>query len=176
MTTVTVAFAYVLEPGDVSALAGYLTQSNPEYRRSRDSLIGWILIFSAVLAVVFGIYEGAGASIFVMVLGSVGAWYYWRTYPVNVARMTQRMYAADPKPGMFDRQEVSFSAEGAVIDNGIVRSDMKWSAFVRWVETAEHLFLFTSALEAVIIPKRSFVGDQMRELLGLFRAHIKAAV
>ncbi len=56
-----------------------------------------------------------------------------------------------------------------IIDDGRKRSEIRWHAFERFVETPEHFLIYGSAHGFTIIPKRSFGSpagaDEFRELL-----------
>lgn len=82
---------------------------------------------------------------------------------------------------MEDEDNRSFFLETTydITDAGITRKDAntevkyQWDAFVRKEETAEYYFLFTSALQAIIFPKRIFkIAEDKKQFEKLLSQHL----
>jgi hypothetical protein len=64
---------------------------------------------------------------------------------------------------LFGHQAVAISAEGIFAKNAGSESKIRWSAVQPLREGAEHFYLFMSATNALIIPKRCFKADEARD-------------
>ena len=90
---------------------------------------------------------------------------------VNRPRWLGRMRKQTDVPenrNMTGRRTVEFGDEIVKITSDISESAMQWDAFVRFAESPEYFFLYISALQAHIIPKRAMSAaevDGLRQIL-----------
>lgn len=78
--------------------------------------------------------------------------------------------AADPaNSSMFTEMEIQVSPAGIKVTGSSITSTYQWCAFTRKSENDTHFFLFTSAIQALILPKTAFSSqeslDEFRQLL-----------
>jgi hypothetical protein len=74
-------------------------------------------------------------------------------------RNLRRMFAEGESKGYFGPCSLSIAAEGVVETKSSGESIRKWAAISRIVVTSQHVFIYSSALEAFILPKRAFDDD-----------------
>ena len=67
----------------------------------------------------------------------------------------------------------TFSETGIIYKDEYKETNFQWNAFVRKEETADYYFLFTSALQALIFPKRVFkTAEDKRQFEKLLSQHL----
>jgi hypothetical protein len=64
---------------------------------------------------------------------------------------------------MFGPQRVAISPEGLLASNKTIESKIAWAAVQQIAEAEKHLFLFTSAMNAIVIPKTAFKSDEAKQ-------------
>jgi len=64
---------------------------------------------------------------------------------------------------MFGPQRVTISPEGIRASNRMSESLTTWAAVQQVAEGEKHLFLFTSAMHAIVIPKTAFKSDEAKQ-------------
>ncbi|HET6847196.1 MAG TPA: YcxB family protein, partial [Anaerolineales bacterium] len=64
---------------------------------------------------------------------------------------------------LFGPQTLSISADGILARNRSSESKIKWAAVQQVAESKRQLFLFTSAIGAVVIPKNCFKSDAEKQ-------------
>jgi hypothetical protein len=76
---------------------------------------------------------------------------------------------------MFGPQRVAISPERILASNKTTESKIAWAAVQQIAEGEKHLFLFTSAMNAIVIPKTAFKSDEVKqEFVRLVEAYRKA--
>jgi hypothetical protein len=69
------------------------------------------------------------------------------------------MIAEGESKGYFGPCSLSIAAEGIVETKPNGESKRKWAAVTRIVVTSQHVFVYTSPVEAFILPRRAFDSD-----------------
>ena len=76
---------------------------------------------------------------------------------------------------MFGPQRVAIAPEGILASNKTSESKLAWAAVQQVAEGEKHLFLFTSTMHAIVIPKIAFKSDEAkREFVRLVESYRKA--
>lgn len=75
----------------------------------------------------------------------------------------------EARPDLHRHQTMDISAEGITTSDTITRHEFRWPAFVKGEETKNLFLLFTSESQAMMIPKRSFSGEQTEAMRNLMR-------
>jgi hypothetical protein len=100
-------------------------------------------------------------------------------YPPLARRLTVDRLRKILKEGnnetMFGPQRVAISPEGLLASNKTTESKIAWAAVQQVAEGEKHLFLFTSAMHAIVIPKTAFKSeDAKQEFVRLVESYRKA--
>jgi hypothetical protein len=75
-------------------------------------------------------------------------------------------------PVLREPRRVEFSDDGVKTDAGIASSQVRWKAFLRYVESTDTFLLYTSPACFAIVPKRVLQAEQVNELRQLLQTHI----
>ncbi len=79
----------------------------------------------------------------------------------------QRVYrrAALSNVGAFlADQTIEATAESIVIETTVSRAVLQWKAFIDRVEDESHLFLFLDNVQAIVVPKRALMAEQLEQV------------
>jgi hypothetical protein len=84
-------------------------------------------------------------------------------YPVLVRQSTlgrlRKLVREGKNDTLFGRQTVTILSEGILARNQSAESKIQWAAVQQVAESERQLFLFTSAISALIIPKNCFKSE-----------------
>ncbi len=81
----------------------------------------------------------------------------------NIKRQAQRIVDNEENQSMFLEGQLEINEAGITKKNELETLRLSWAAFTRKQETAAHYFLFTNSLQALIIPKRVFKGEELQQ-------------
>ena len=100
-------------------------------------------------------------------------------YPVLLRKATRGRLKQLIREGnndtLFGPQTLSISADGILARNRSSESRIKWAALQQVVEGKKQLFLFTSAIGALVIPKNCFTSEaDMQNFLQLVDKYRRA--
>ncbi len=99
-----------------------------------------------------------------------------RFFRQNIERQTKKMLAEGQNRGLLGRQEVEVDAHGVVERNGHGEVRARWSSVERIRVTRAQILIYTSAVQAIVVPRRVLRGGQDEELLeALEDAWVEAA-
>jgi hypothetical protein len=88
-------------------------------------------------------------------------------YPPLVRRTTvgslRKMLKEGNNETMFGPQRVAISPEGILASNKTVESKLAWAGVQQLAEGEKHLFVFTSAMNAIVIPKTAFRSEEAKQ-------------
>src|SRR5262249_38627027 len=79
--------------------------------------------------------------------------------PQLAERYVRRIYKGSEGKGEFRRRCLSLSPEGLHTVSEVTDSLTKWPAIEKIAVTDEHLFLYISLTQAIIVPKRAFDAE-----------------
>ena len=74
-----------------------------------------------------------------------------------------RMFQEGQNKGMAAPTTLSIDESGIEANNGLGTSKLLWTAIERLAVTDEYAFLYVSAMNAVVVPKRAFASDAQRQ-------------
>lgn len=85
-----------------------------------------------------------------------------------------KQFAVSPSnSSYFIQKEIIFSETGLALKDNLSDSTFRWKSFIKKYENEEYYFLFTSSIQALIIPKRITKTEAEKEVLHkLFLQHL----
>jgi hypothetical protein len=162
----TMTFTYQFEPADWIAFSLHYLRNSRTHHRQRLRARFWFLAAFLALSLIlfFETEKDRGLVINFSVVGVVGFFAYPKVYDDAVMKR-MRKYGDDPDNAKWwGRQTVTFSAEGIRICRSTAESRLAWSNVVRLAETPDHLFVYISAAEAIVVPRRSLEGASFEDV------------
>lgn len=84
----------------------------------------------------------------------------------------KKMYLQPGNDIYFGQKEITLSEDGITITDTGTETKISWQYILKVNDTPEHFLVYTSALNAVIIPKRCLTGEQPSELRELFGRYV----
>lgn len=85
----------------------------------------------------------------------------------NIKAKTSQIFKSADNRFMFGHRTMTFRPDGFDVETEVTRQSMVWQGVIKWGETDERLFLYTSALNAYIIPKGMLGAGETEELRSL---------
>jgi len=90
----------------------------------------------------------------------------------NTLRRAQKI-ADDPgNSPIFQQFALDVSETGLSVKGALSETRYQWKAFIKKQETKDYYFLFTSGIQAMIIPKRIFNKDERMQFEKLLSQHL----
>lgn len=74
----------------------------------------------------------------------------------NTVKQAEKITDDPANNSIFSEQSMIISENGIMTKDPLVEVSYQWKAFIKKQESKEYYFLFTSAIQALIIPKRIF--------------------
>jgi hypothetical protein len=103
--------------------------------------------------------------------------YFPWAYRRKLRKIVDGMVGEGQNRGLFGRHRVTISPEGVTDSGELGQTSAAWRAVERVAAADEHVFIYTNALAAVIIPRRAFVGpSEFGEFVFTARGHHEKAV
>jgi hypothetical protein len=168
-------FTFSFEPADwIDFNAHHLKNSRIHRRQRFWARMGFLSAF-LVLSLVLVLTEekGLGFAVCFSVVGVVGFLAYPSVYDDSVMKRIRRLADDPDNMKVFGTVSMTLSPEGLRVSRPGEETALAWSRVLRLVETADHVFLYVSALDAIIIPRRSLEGvsfdgvnSKLREYVG----------
>jgi hypothetical protein len=91
----------------------------------------------------------------------------------NITRQADKIVSNPDNQSIFLPGTLTASDTGLTIRNEIAESKYQWKGFIRKQESAQYYFLFLSAIQGVIIPKRIFnTADEKSQFEKLLQQHL----
>lgn len=137
---------------DMRAFTNYY-YSRGKGRRSLYLIAGAVLLFVAYRLFKDGFSTPVLLGTVFPVLMMLALW--WAIYRFTVRR------SMTLAPQMREPRQCTITPEGLNVAAETFTSTYTWDEFQKKVETPEAFLLFTSAMTAVILPKRAFTPEQM---------------
>lgn len=155
-----VSVKYTITPEDYTNYFMYVMWDAPERKKARlKYYLRQILLNGGIIALLIftqiyryqsnTLYIYAGIILFVMAVQLLSG-------RVNTKKQADKIIANEENQSFFLETLYDISDAGILRKDENEETKYQWKAFVRKEETAEYYFLFTSALQAVIFPKRVF--------------------
>ncbi|MEX1231431.1 MAG: YcxB family protein [Planctomycetaceae bacterium] len=157
--------SYELLPDDFAAFIEFHQQSSPVARRQR---LGCFAIgLAALLVLPVGILLmtdkprlEAAINIWPLLLGPIlfavfiVPYVRWRT-----RQMSRRLLTEGTNAGFYGACDLAIDSEGLTESRPSGSTSRKWTSVERIVTTPQHLFVYTSGIEAFVVPRRAFGTD-----------------
>jgi hypothetical protein len=81
----------------------------------------------------------------------------------STRKRIERMFREGQNKGMTKLTTLSIGQDGMEANNGLSTSKLVWSAIEKMSITDEYIFIYISALNAVVVPKRAFATEGQRQ-------------
>ena len=78
----------------------------------------------------------------------------------NTLRSAEKITDDPNNSSIFQEITMTVSETGIIAKNALVESSYQWKSFIKKQESKDYYFLFTSSIQAMIIPKRIFNKDE----------------
>jgi hypothetical protein len=163
-----IEFANTLD--DIRAFTVYHYQHSPTVRRQK--LIGQIVYtivcvgaYSLVVLLLTGnrlatspttaaIYAGVG-----LIMAVVVFFRFRSRFEGTLTRNAEKLYKEGKNVGLFESRTITLDADGVRHESPASNSFTRWSSIEKVAVTADYLFIYYSALTALVIPRRAFADD-----------------
>jgi YcxB-like protein len=91
----------------------------------------------------------------------------------NVAKQAEKVTLDENNASIFSEKIMEIDDGGILIKDAVMESRFRWQAFIKKQENTNYYFLFTSAIEAIIIPKRIFkIAEEKSRFEKLLMQHL----
>lgn len=157
-----ISIEYTLDENDVIALQDHYQKSSPERRRFNQFFLVVVALTLALgiaevvllwkgeeIAIDYGTWVVLFCVLFVYILGK------HRSAAQSVKRVLSRGQNRD----LFSPQRLTMSGEGIQTSSPYQNSRISWGAVEKVFKTDEHVFMFLSAMSALIVPRTAFPTD-----------------
>lgn len=168
---------YALTEADYASYYTFVMWDAPERKKTkvkyylRQLLVNALIIAAILYSNLFRfqllyVYAYAG----IVVLGAAWQIFYSRT---NIRQQGMKV-AEDPEnSALYLEVQLDINDSGINKKNSVLETKYSWQAFNKKEETPAHYFLFTSSVEALIIPKRIFkTAEEKQQFEKLMLQHL----
>jgi YcxB-like protein len=164
----TLTAEYELTKEDWSAFNFYHHFHSPtarrQYRRAWFFSVVLVLVLCLVISVLASLNSPRPGSTFVALLPLYSGvlfclfWFPW-VYRRKVRKIVAGMIGEGRNRTLLGRQRVTISPEGISRSSDFDQSTISWSGIEQVVKDKNYAFVYTSALSAIIVPRRAFADD-----------------
>jgi hypothetical protein len=122
-----------------------------------------LLVIGLTLGLVYILDRDKQLSLFALFAAVIGGALFFLIYPrliePNLRKQLEKMLHEGKNDGVIGQQTLALTPEGII--NGTPTGEQKifWPAVEKVAATAEHVFIYVSALSAAIIPRRNFASE-----------------
>jgi len=168
---------YNLTLDDVLAFNRYHMAHSPSMRRQR-----WIIVwgFPLLLLLVAGITaarEPSRGSIGLAIILPLAFHLFFRLrWGRGVQRQIRKMYSEGKNADMLGEQVLELLPDGLFVRSPLSETKLLWPAVERVESTDAHLFIYTSAVGAHVIPRSSVLEGDFDEFKNALLERYRAAV
>ncbi len=81
----------------------------------------------------------------------------------STKKRIERMFREGQNKGMAKLTTLSIGQDSMEANNGLSTSKLVWSAIEKMSVTDEYIFMYVSAMNAVVVPKRAFATEAQRQ-------------
>lgn len=165
---------YTLTNDDYIAFNQYAAKHTPAIvGQSRRIRTTGTLAAAVMAAVVFWLVSHDVATAVLMTAAAAGVmWFIWPATQRRAVDAQLNRLAKTGELGRLGATVLTWDSDGLTESATASRAIVGWERVRRVEETAQHLFVFTGDLEALIVPKRA--GDGAAELGRIARARLAA--
>jgi hypothetical protein len=152
---------YRLTEEDVAAFAERHAATSPTMRRARRrNLVIAAIAFAVLGACFWDATKDAGLGITIAVTGLIFVLLYPLVLKDQIRKATLRLYREGKNLALAKPITLRADPEELFVDAASGSSTIRWEYIERADQTTDHLFLFTSAMNAVVVPKAGVIaGD-----------------
>ena len=161
MSALLAQVSYVLTMADIHAFNLHYAQTSPVVRRGRLRMRLAMSFFLAALLGALG--WGAHAGFGFWLTGALIILFWFAIFPRRLEAMqrgfTERTYGSGKNLGLLGPHTVELTDEGVVERTAVRELKVKWEAVERVAHSEEHLYIWTSGFNALVLPKRAFESE-----------------
>ena len=162
--------SYELTMDDIHAFNRHYGAESGVVKSSRMKVRLAMTFFLAALLGALGWGAHAGLGFWLVGTLILLAWY--ALFPRRIESMnrsfTERTYASGKNVGLLGSHTVELTEEGVVERTPVRELKVKWQAVERVASSEQHLFIWTSGFNALVVPRRAFESE---DALKAFAAH-----
>ena len=153
-------FTYQFEPADWIAFnVHYLKNSRVHQRQRFWACFGVVVGFLALgLVVLLAREKDVGLAISLSVIGVVMFFAYPKVYDDSILKRIKKTVDDPDNAKTFGRETVTLTPEGFHTSRPGAEATIAWDNVLKLAETPDHIFLYLSAVNAIVIPRRSLEG------------------
>ncbi len=135
----------------------------------RQLLLMQVLTGLLVIPLAFGIFYLVYHSInaFAVVVSVLAGVLAFALYPQSNRKSTigriRKMLSEGGNTALLGHQVISLSPEGIFVKNQAVESKIAWSTVGKIAENDKYVYLYTSSINALVIPKKCFQSDKEKQ-------------
>jgi len=159
-------FTYQLEAADWIAFNVHCLKNSRVHRRQRFwtclGVPSAILVLGLIGSLV--IQKDSGFAIASCVICVVVFFAYPKVYDDSILKRLKRIMDDPENTKAFGRQTVTLSPDGYHSSRPGAEATIAWDHVVRLAETSDHVFLYLSAIDAIVIPRRSVEGASFEDV------------
>lgn len=89
--------------------------------------------------------------------------FYPRHYYWIIKRSVKKMLKEGKNKGMLGSKTIELNEDNIISAGENSESNVKWSTVERYKETKDYIYIYISAVEAYIVPKRAFKDEKEKE-------------
>ena len=162
--------SYVLTMADIHAFNAHYARESPVARAGRMKVRFALTFFLAALLGALG--WGAQATLGFWLLGTIILLAWFSLFPRRLEamqrRFTERTYQLGKNAGLLGPHTVELTDEGVIERTPVRELKVKWEAMEKIAHSDQHVFLWTSGFNALVLPRRAFADE---DALKAFAAH-----
>ena len=133
-----------------------------------------LLVIPLPFGIVYLVYHSMNAVI--VVFSILAGVLVFVLYPQVARKSTinriKKMLSEGNNNALLGRQVVSLSPEGIFVKNQTAESKINWSTVDKVTENDKHVYLYTSSINALVIPKNDFQSEkEKQEFLAYVNKH-----
>ncbi len=160
---------------DLIAFNLFHYEHSPYFRRNMlivRILLSLLVIFLpfAVVFLVFGktrYFTNPAAPIAAVIACLIGGIFFFIRYPAyrraDMVNQIRKSFREGDNEGFLGEQKFDFSPQGILYTGQISESKIKWSAINKVVQNEKYIFLYTSSINAITIPRNAFSDAKMEQ-------------
>jgi len=168
---------YTVTKDDYIQYYTYVSWDSPEQKKKKiNQYLRQVLINGGLIVIVFYtgvfsfrnwyLYLYLGILIFTTLVQIFSA-------RSNVAKHAEKITDDEKNAGIFSEKIMEIDDSGIALKDAVSESRFRWAAFVKKQENQDYYFLFTSSIDAIIIPKRIFkIVEEKNKFEKLLVQHI----
>jgi YcxB-like protein len=168
---------YAVTKEDYIEYYTYVSWDAPEQKRKKiNYYLRQLLINGGVIAIIF--YSRAFSFHFwymYIYLGILLLTIIFQIFSArnSVSKQAEKVTLDENNASIFSEKIMEIDDSGISLKDAVTESRFRWQAFIKKQENNHYYFLFTSSIEAIIIPKRIFkLADEKSRFEKLLTQHL----